>query len=756
MEYAKRIIVKGIVQGVGFRPFVYKLAIEYSLKGFVANNSRGVIIEVEGSRQALDNFIKHMENRPPMGAKIKEIICEDIPKRDFKTFVISPSQKQDKKEAFIPPDIATCFDCIKELFDIRDRRFRYPFTNCTNCGPRYTIIKDIPYDRPATTMNKFPMCDKCRGEYDNPLDRRFHAQPNACPACGPSIEILDREGNKLNPSDPFRFIAERIKEGATLVLKGLGGFHLVCDARNDTAVEKVRILKRRRDKPLAVMVPSMEHARKLVILTEKDEEILNGPEAPIVIAEKKENADISTLIAPRLNEIGIMLPYTPLHHILLKEFDGPLVMTSGNPRGSPIICRNEEATATFNSTVDYFLLHNRDIHIRIDDSVVRTVKNSVQILRRARGYTPFPVDTGFKSSKTVLALGGMLKATFTFLRGDGAIMSQYIGDLSNAENLDFYLQVLEHIRKLYNFRPDVIVCDLHPDYPTTTIGEELCSRFNCRLIRVQHHISHLASAAAEHKFYKNFIGISFDGTGYGLDKNIWGGEVFWGTITGLQRMAHIDYFPLPTGDKGIEEPWRITISFLLHILKDKISENEWVITHKKHLPVESFLKVLTSLKHPMTSSAGRLLDSVASLLNIRHRITYEGQAAIELEAIASSHEDSFYSDPIIQDGLNFNPYALIEAVLSDQKRGVNVDIISARVHNTLARWISRIASIIREEKETNHVVLSGGVFQNKYLLGKTLKLLEEDNFKVIFNSVIPINDGGISFGQAIIGAMESK
>ncbi len=754
MKVSKRITIKGIVQGVGFRPFIYRLAFRHSINGTVSNNSSGVIVEAEGTEKSLANFLKDIKLKAPRGAKIKEIICESAPTRHFNSFKIVPSRKEEKREAFIPPDIATCGDCIKELLDKRDRRFRYPFINCTNCGPRYTIIKDIPYDRPATTMNKFVMCDSCENEYLDPLNRRFHAQPNACPNCGPSIELLDSEGNKLHVAEPISFVSRKLKEGALLALKGLGGFHLTCDARNDRAVERIRSIKKRRDKPLAVMVPDMETATELAFLEKKDKEILNSCESPIVLAKKKENSSISPLIAPYLDEIGIMLPYTPLHHLLLKEFKGPLVMTSGNPSGTPILHKNEDALKLFRSLVDYFLLHNRDIHIRIDDSVIRIIQSTPMILRRARGYTPSLMDLGFKSKTTVLALGGMLKATFTFVRDDKAIVSQYFGDLSNPDNLNFYMEVLEHIRKLYGFKPDCVVCDLHPDYPTTILAEQISAELNCRLIKVQHHIAHLMSAAAEHNFYEDFIGVALDGTGYGLDGNIWGGEIFWGKEDKLKRIAHIDYFWLPTGDKGIEEPWRIAFSLLFNVLGDKALESNWIAIRRKSIPVNDFLKVLALSKHPLTSSSGRLLDAVASLLNIRDKITYEAQAAIELETLADKHEEGFYYTPI--SNLNLNPYHLIEEILLEQNRGVAAHKISARVHNTLARWILNVAQKIRDEKGINHVVLSGGVFQNRYLLLNTLKLLKENGFRVIFNSTIPINDSGISFGQAVIGALRSR
>ncbi len=751
---AKRFIVKGVVQGVGFRPFVYRIALKNNLKGFVNNDSLGVIIEVEGLEKDIEEFKKQLISLAPKAAKIKEIIEKELSPQNFTSFNILSSKAGKEKEVFVPPDIATCEDCLRELFDPKDRRYKYPFINCTNCGPRYTIIEDIPYDRDKTTMKDFTMCDECESEYKDPKSRRFHAQPNACPNCGPWIEVLDSSGRKLNLRDPISFIKEELKKGKIVLLKGLGGFHLVCDASSHSAVKKVRKIKERRDKPLAIMVPDIKFAKKIAYISSEEEKLLKSSEAPIVILDQRENTYISSYIAPNLNNIGIMLPYTPIHHLLLRKFNGILVMTSGNLSQKPIVYRNQEALETFKGKVDLFVIHNRKIHIRIDDSVIKSMGEFFISIRKARGYTPLYLDLKLKSPKKILALGGMLKATFTLLKKDKAILSQYFGDLEEYDNLNFYMDTLNHFKKLFNFEPELITCDMHPDYPTTSIAEKMSKRSNCPVLKVQHHIAHILSVLGEHNsFDQPIVGFAFDGTGYGLDGKIWGGEIFWGDPKELKRIGHIDYFCLPTGEKAIKEPWRSAFSFLFFLFNDKAFDKKWCKTREKLLKLKDFKNILTSLKHPMTSSVGRLLDAISSILDIRDKITYEAQAAIELEALADKGEKGFYKSPIKENSYNLDPYSLIEAVVFESERGVSKEVISARVHNTLVEWIVKSAEKIRDQTGINLVTLSGGVFQNRFILTKSVKMFKKKKFKVLFNQQIPINDSGISFGQAVFGVL---
>ncbi len=755
MIKANRIIIKGIVQGVGFRPFVYRTAIKYNLKGIVLNDTIGVEIRVEGDNEALTKFIKEVKNNKPPAAQIDKIIIYEIPVKNFSSFSIKPSSEKNKKETFIPPDIATCKECVLELFDNCNRRYRYPFINCTNCGPRYSIVLGLPYDRPNTTMSSFKMCQSCLEEYNNPLDRRFHAQPNACARCGPTLKILDSSGKELQQPDPISFIVQELRKGKIIVLKGLGGFHIVCDASQNDPIIRIRKLKNRKDKPLAVMVPDIECARKFCNISKAVEELLSSPEAPIVLTEKLQKDKPAPSIAPKVKDVGIMLPYTPVHHLILKEFNGPLVMTSANPKDKPIVYKNDDAISYFKERVDFFVLHNRDIYMRIDDSVVKNFGNFFISIRRARGYTPIPIDIGMKSNKTVLALGGMLKSTFSFLRDNKAVISQYLGDLSEADNLKFYIEVMNHLKNLYGFEPNLIVHDLHPTYPTTELADELANTWGIPRTSVQHHMAHIASAMAEHGIYDKFIGVAFDGTGYGLDGNIWGGEIFFGKLPKFNRVAHIDYFPLVTGEMAIKEPWRIAFYFLFKVFGESYIKDKWGKEKLSESTINNFIKIILNMDHVLTSSTGRLLDGISSILGIKDKITYEGQAAIELETICNYKINDFYPASIESDN-NLNPYVLIKSVVEDMEKGVSREIISSKVHNTLARWILKIALKTRYEQNINLVVLSGGVFQNRFLLLKSIELLKKNQFKVIFNQKVPINDSGISLGQAVISAIDKR
>ena len=751
----KLLRVYGIVQGVGFRPYVYRIATSLGLRGFVRNDTLGVEIEIEGDEEKIETFKERLRSECPLAASIDRLVEEEIEARGDSNFLILESATGEERETLISPDLATCPDCLRELFDPGDRRFRYPFINCTNCGPRYTIIEDVPYDRPNTTMRKFEMCPECRAEYENPADRRFHAQPNACPVCGPEVWLVNREGKKIRFGDPIRAAARYILEGKIIALKGLGGFHIACDATNDDAVKRLRALKKRGDKPFALMAPDLETVERLCFLNDKERELLTSPRCPILLLEAREDAwkVISRDVAPRNRYIGFMLPYTPLHHLLLRETKRPLVMTSGNLRDEPIVKDNDVALEKLSGIADYFLLHNRDIATRIDDSVARVIDGKEVLIRRARGYVPAPLSLAFTSDKEILALGPMMKSTLCFLRGRRAFLSQYLGDNDIYDNYLYLLEIKERLEKLFGFNPELVVHDLHPDYPTTRLASEM----GLPSLAVQHHEAHLASVLAEKGLVDaEVIGVAFDGTGYGRDGRIWGGEFFIGRVGNFERRAHIAYFPLPGGEKAIEEPWRIALALLKEVLGEEALETSWALKLRTNHNLEAVLRLAeTERLSPLTSSAGRLFDGVSSLLSIRHRITYEAQAAIELEMAADPEVTDSYEPRFMEDGedLVLDVKALIAEVYGDILRGTPVPMIAAKFHNWLATSVLKFAEVAREERGTDRVVLSGGAFQNRFLLERTLEMLRRKNFQIHFNEKVPTNDGGVSLGQAYTAAL---
>jgi len=751
----KLLRVYGIVQGVGFRPYVYRIATSLGLRGFIRNNTLGVEIEIEGDEGKIEIFKRRLYSECPPAASIDRLVEEEIDTKGDASFLILESSSGGEKETLISPDLATCPDCLRELFNPGDRRFCYPFINCTNCGPRYTIIEDVPYDRPNTTMRKFEMCLECRAEYENPADRRFHAQPNACPVCGPEVWLVVRGGEKIQTGDPIRAAAQYILEGKIIALKGLGGFHIACDATNDDAVKRLRDLKKRGDKPFALMAPDLETVERLCFLNDREKELLTSPECPILLLEAREDAwkVISRDIAPRNRYIGFMLPYTPLHHLLLRETKRPLVMTSGNLRDEPIVKDNDSALEKLSGIADYFLLHNRDIATRIDDSVARVIDGKEMLIRRARGYVPAPLSLPFSSDKEILALGPMMKSTLCFLRGRNAFLSQYLGDNDVYDNYLYLLEIMERLKKLFGFKPEFLVHDLHPDYPTTHLAREM----GLSALAVQHHEAHLASVLAEKgSFDDEVLGVAFDGTGYGRDGRIWGGEFFTGKTGDFERIAHIAYFPLPGGEKAIEEPWRIALALLKEVLGEEALETPWAMGLGASRDLEAVFR-LTDVERlsPLTSSAGRLFDGISSLLSIRHRITYEAQAAIELEMAADPEVTDSY-EPIFTESeghliLDFK--ALVAEVYDDILRGTPVPVIAAKFHNWFVSAVLKVAEIARDERKTEKVVLSGGVFQNRFLFERTINALKDNKFKVYFNEKVPINDGGVSLGQAYTAAV---
>ena len=744
----RHISVYGIVQGVGFRPFIYKLAKEYNLNGWVLNTSSSVEIDVEGEREDIEGFILDIKRKAPPLSQIEDIKIIDIKPNNYKDFIIKESE-ENLGYQLISPDIATCKECVKELFNPSDRRYRYPFINCTNCGPRFTIIKDIPYDRKNTTMAKFKMCPECEKEYNDPTDRRFHAQPNACPVCGPKIWLEGIESN-----DPIKEAVRLLKGEAIIAIKGLGGFHLACDATNDKVVKRLRERKYRPNKPFAVMMKDIDTVRLYCELMKKEEEVMLSPQCPIVLLKLKDRRDISSLVAPNNNYLGVMLPYTPLHHILLREFPNPLVMTSGNLSEEPICQDNEEALKRLKGIADYFLLNNRDIYSRYDDSVAFVIDENVQLIRRARGYAPSPVKLPFKI-KSTLACGGELKSTFCLTKENYAFLSQHIGDLENLETLDHFINTLELYKRLFRITPKVIACDLHPDYLSTKYAQEFSKEMP--VIPVQHHYAHIASCMADNNLLEPVIGIAMDGSGYGLDGNIWGGEILLADYNSFTRVAHFEYLPMPGGELAIKKPYRLAIGYLYKLFRN-IPELPFLLD----IPREELEIIKTQLDNsinaPLTSSLGRLFDAVSSMLNIRKEVDYEGQAAIELEMAGEKiYTEKYYNWDIEKSDSEFiiKVKPLLEGIINDIDR-IPKEQISAKFHNTIALIILDLARIIREQTKINNVVLSGGCFQNRTLLKRTVKNLEKGRFKVFIQHQVPCNDGGISLGQAIIAGRQKE
>jgi len=769
-----RISVRGIVQGVGFRPFVYRLAAKHNLKGYVYNTSEDVKIEVEGELEAIKQFQLELGIEAPPLAHIEGVAITHRPPIGYKNFEIRHSIAEEGKYQLISPDIATCQACLSELLNPSDRRYRYPFTNCTNCGPRFTIIEDIPYDRPKTTMRYFQMCPQCQAEYENPLDRRFHAQPNACPKCGPKVELVDNQGKRIAGSDALASASQLLKRGKIVAVKGLGGFLLACDASNEAAVKTLRERKRRPSKPFAIMVNNVNEIKKHCYVSPEEEELLTCPQSPIVLMKWKAGSSVSREVAPNLEYLGIMLPYTPLHHILLKDTELPLVMTSGNLSEEPIAKDNDEALTRLSGIADYFLIHNRGIYSRYDDSVAIVERGTSQLVRRARSYAPYPIHLTFKC-RQVLACGAEMKNTFCLTRDNYAFLSQHIGDMENMETLEHFDNTISLYKKLFRSEPEIIAYDLHPDYLSTKYAQELSKSSNIKLIPVQHHHAHIASCMADNKLEASVIGVAFDGTGMGTDGYIWGGEFLVADYCSFDRVGHLEYLPLPGGDAAIKRPYRTAIGYVLSLLgKDTLKA---IIANGAKHPQVAFIgevseieigiikrQIESGLNSPLTSSMGRLFDAVAALMNIRGEINYEGQAAVELEMAAYACHCEEHSDEAISNDKESYPYRIIvdegmrivqlrdllSAIIEDLEQGVSSGRISVRFHNTIARMTDEMCRLIADETGINQVALSGGVFQNRLLLRKTIKLLENSGFQVFTHRQAPCNDGGISLGQAVV------
>ena len=741
------IVVEGIVQGVGFRPFVYNLAKVFKLKGWVNNNSEGVYIDVEGFEEELEKFVKHLKKNPPPLAKIEKITIKDDIVLNYTDFEIKESQRNADKITFISPDISTCSECTEDILNANNRRKGYEFTNCTNCGPRFSIIKEIPYDRNKTTMSEFKMCKLCKSEYLDPTNRRFHAQPNACEECGPEIWIEDTKGNRLDIEDPISFAQNMLSQGKIFAIKGLGGFHLACDGLNEASVQKLRERKKRPFKPLAVMVKDIETVKRYCNVNKLEEKILTGIKKPIVILSQNESA-LPKNIAPNQKTMGVMLPYTPIHILLFSVKLKVLIMTSANVNGLPIEYKDDSARSGLSGIVDYFIMHNREIHVPVDDSVLKVVDEKQTIIRRARGFVPEPFK--WSSSRNILACGPNMKNTFCISKEGFLFLSQFNGDLENLETYEHYIKNVDHFKKIFSFSPQYIALDKHPGYMST----KYALKYDLRSISVQHHHAHIVSNMFENNLEQKVIGVCFDGTGYGSDGKIWGGEFLICNRLEFTRVAHLDYIKMPGGEKAIKEPYRMAVSYLYKALNQQKSEKE-VIDMLFKLYGNKAINLINILNSNIncieTSSMGRLFDAMSNIIGITDVVTYEGQASIELEAISEMDIEESYTYKVIkQDMYIIEPYEIIIGALNDKIKGVSAKIIASKFQNSIVNLTVNICQRIREDFDINAVALSGGVFQNSFLMEKINFNLKQNNLDVYTHKDLPSNDGGVAIGQIII------
>jgi hydrogenase maturation protein HypF len=786
-EARLNVAVRGAVQGVGFRPFVYRLATELGLNGWVNNSPQGVFLEVEGRRADAENFLRRLETEKPPRSSIQHLETRWLPPAKHQGFEIRESRIDGNKTAIVLPDIATCPECLRELFDPHNRRYLYPFTNCTHCGPRFSIIESLPYDRANTSMKAFAMCPECEAEYHDPSNRRFHAQPNACPKCGPQLELWDATGEQISAGhDALLAAAEALRAGKIVAVKGIGGFHLMVAAHNDTAVRELRRRKHREEQPLALMFPSLAVLRTVCEVSAKEQQLLESPEAPIVLLKKIAPAPsgVGPAVAPGNPYLGAMLPYSPLHHVLMAELGFPVVATSGNLSDEPICTAEHEALRRLHGIADVFLVHNRPIVRHEDDSITRVTLDREVIMRRGRGYAPLPVrvssfefrvssrpepsspqrETQNPKLETILAVGAHLKNSVALLVGDQAFTSQHIGDLDNEQAFGAFRTVIEDLEKLYEAKPDVIACDLHPDYLSSQHASRLATTGGSSqvhgkptLIPVQHHVAHVFSCMAENELSPPLLGISWDGTGYGTDGTIWGGEFFHVTNCGVDRVVHLRPFRLPGGDRSVKEPRRTGLGLLHAMLGDQI------FTQRELKPVNAFsAQELTALKRmlngkvnsPLCSSMGRLFDAVAAILGLNNVIHFEGQAAMELEfVIGDTRTEERYPMPLSEDSalvLDWQP--MIEEILDDLREKVPTSLISAKFHNTLVESAITVARHTGEKQ----IALSGGCFQNRYLLERMVRRLREEKFQPYWHQHVPTNDGGIALGQIMFAHTQPR
>jgi hydrogenase maturation protein HypF len=754
MQVRKEIRVSGVVQGVGFRPYVYRLATDRNLGGSISNTPAGVTIEIQGPPELVEDFVSRLPGEAPALAQITRVLVREMPCKPDRRFEILPSRAGEHASALISPDVAICQDCLRELFDPRDRRYLYPFINCTNCGPRFTIVRDIPYDRPRTSMSAFPMCDKCRAEYEDPRNRRFHAQPNACWDCGPQLGFWNAQGRPIKACDPIEAAVEHLRSGEIVAVKGLGGFHFAVDAMNSAAVERLRQRKRRVEKPFAVMVRDLEAAVRFCEIDAEARSLLNSRQRPIVLLPKMIGTAIAETVAPNQCDLGLFLPYTPLHHLLFAAGNfTALVMTSANLSEEPIAIDNREAVERLGGIADFLLVHDREILLRCDDSVVRASAGKPRQIRRSRGYVPAPVRL-HKELPQILAVGGELKNTICLTRDNFAFLSQHIGDLENIESFGFFSDAVTYLSRILEIEPEVIAHDLHPDYLSTKWA---LTQKGVRLVAVQHHHAHVAACMAENRIDGQVIGLALDGTGYGTDGQIWGGEALIAGCGNFERAAHFAYAALPGGAAAIREPWRMAVSYLAQTFGENfLGLDIPFVRGLERGKAELILRMMAQrVNSPLTSSCGRLFDAVAALIGIRQEVTYEAQAAIELEMLgrSSSETDAYPLAIGRQDGRwQIDCAPLFGAIVEDLRRKVHTETISRRFHNGLVETLARLACLLRQESSINRICLSGGTFNNLLVFEHLLRKLEAHGFEVFTHSEVPAGDGGLSLGQALVAA----
>ena len=744
--------VTGTVQGVGFRPFVYSLATRLGLAGFVGNDAAGVFAEVEGPPPAIGEFLAALEREAPPLAAIERIVTKDLQPYGSAGFTIAPSGPAGQRTALVPADSATCDDCLRELRDPADRRHRYPFINCTNCGPRFTIVTGVPYDRATTTMAGFAMCAACAAEYHDPADRRFHAQPVCCPACGPRLAL--RPAGRADPGggDPVLAAAALLRRGRVLAVKGLGGYHLAVDARSEAAAAALRARKRREDKPFAVLAASLDAARELGEVDEAAAALLASPGRPIVLLPRRPGT-VAPAVAPGNRALGVMLPYTPLHHLLAGAVAGPLVLTSGNVSDEPIAYTDDDAFSRLGAIADAFLTHDRPIHVRTDDSVARVLRGRPALIRRSRGHVPEPVSTAHRFPRPVLACGAELKNTFCLAKGNRAFVSHHIGDLENPATLRSFTEGIEHFGRLFDIEPLVVAHDLHPEYLSTKYALDL----DLDVCGVQHHHAHIASCLADNSRDGPVIGVAFDGTGFGADGTLWGGEFLVADLAGFERAGHLAPVPLPGGAAAIRQPWRMAAAYLHAAFPGGPPSGLDVVKRNQRQWDAVVALAERGVNAPLSSSAGRLFDAVAALLSVRDTINYEGQAAVELEQLADPGETGAYQAGVSgQWPFRIDGADLVRAVTGDLAAGAPAPVIAARFHNGIAALIEAGCVAVRERCGLAEVALSGGVFQNLIVTERAAARLEARGFRVLLHARVPCNDGGISLGQAVVAGARDR
>jgi hydrogenase maturation protein HypF len=738
--------VSGLVQGVGFRPFVWREATNRGLSGWVGNDAAGVVLEVEGAAEAVSSLLEALRRPPPL-ARVDEVRSEALPPDGDVGFQVRASDTAGARRALVSPDTATCGDCLRELHDPADRRFGYPFINCTNCGPRFTIVMSVPYDRSRTTMASFPMCAACQAEYDDPANRRFHAEPVCCPACGPRLRLADRSGREV-AGDPIAEAVARLRSGDVVAVKGLGGYHLAVDARQEAAVARLRGRKHREDRPFALMVRDVDAARDLCEIGPEELALLTSSARPIVLLARRGPDGVATSVAPGSPSLGLMLPYTPLHALLLEAAAAPLVLTSGNTSDEPIAFDDGDALDRLASIADAFLVHDRAIRTRVDDSVAKVVRGRALPIRRSRGHVPHAIEMPWESPRPVLACGSALKNTFCLTRGRHAFVSHHVGDLDNFVTMQSYVDGIAHLRRLLDIDPTVVAHDLHPDYPSTRYALDVP---DVELIAVQHHHAHIASCLADNGVTGPVIGVAFDGVGLGTDGTAWGGEFLVADMTTFTRVAHLAEVPMPGGDAAARQPWRMALAHLDSAYAGDPPAGLAVEARqgRRWGQVRSVLRA--GVNTPLTSSAGRLFDAVSSLLGVRDVVTYEGQAAIELEQAADPAEVGSYLVPVTDGAVHrIDASHLVGVIANDLAAGMAVPVLAARFHNALAGVVVGVCRRLRDEHGLSTVALSGGVFQNSLLTTRCLDGLEGAGFRVLTHRQVPPNDGGISLGQAAV------